>query len=224
MPAVPAAPPPFAFIMELGTWQAFNKILLGAEVDTSAFWCVVFGTPEPPVSPGKRKLPDFRAAGKPARKPARKPKTKAPADAAAVIELSSDGEYVPAPKRRQEVHARSRAQPRRDCARRVVIDLDNSGDEMEKVVAYDPYTGLNDDAPEEIFIRGVNSKGKICPCLWCGEVEDGCDDCMAFRHWIKSVCTIKCCMCPEVDIQGCCFQCDDEKRQAYKQWIVEDSE
>jgi hypothetical protein len=240
-PARPPSPPPFAFVMELGLWQEFNKILLGAEVDTGVFWTVVFGTPEPPVAkPGKRKLPDFgaagksprnpRAAGKSPRKPAGKGKAPAPAEQEC-IEIS-DGEYAPPPeaKRCRQVLT-PRAQPRRDCKKPVVIDLEKSDDEMEGVIAYERHDQKplddddSDDPPPEIYIRGINPKGKMCMCRWCGAQVEGCDDCIAFRHWMKSVCEIRCSECPESDIVQCCEECDGDKRFAYSQWLAgEESE
>ena len=64
-------------------------------------------------------------------------------------------------------------------------------------------------------------KRKMCRVLRCGEDEEGCNDCQAFRDWIRSARPLKCEQCPEDDIERCCPACDEEKREEYKQWLYE---
>ena len=244
-PAVVPAPPPFATCMRLDAWQEMNKAFFGAEVDTLTLWWVIF-PPTPRVSGGKRKLPNFGAAGKPP-KPARKTKNTASASASTgeVVELSSGDESVesvlaPKPKSRFRamVDARaaglvkppscgksprmpSRVQPPRECAQQAqqVIDLVTSDVDMEEEVPYEPHTGLDDEAPDEIFIRGVTDKRKTCRVKRCGEDEEGCNNCSAFRDWIRTAHPPQCEDCPEDEIESCCPACDGEKRDAYMQWL-----
>lgn len=247
--AVPA-PPPFATCMRLDAWQEMNKAFFGAEVDTLTLWWVIFSREPAAVEAGQRKrgrkLPDFGAAGKSPKppKPARKTKNTASASTGEVVELYSGDESVLAPKRlKSRFHAMvdaraagrvkppscgksprmpSRVQPPRECAQQAqqVIDLAHSDVDMEEEVPFQPHTGLDDDAPDEIFIRGVH-KRKMCRVKRCGEDEEGCNDCSAFRDWIKSAHPPQCEDCPEDEIESCCPACDGEKRDAYMQWLRE---
>ena len=244
--AVVPAPPPFAMCVRLDVWQEMHKAFFGAEINPLTLWWVIFTEPRVSSGKGKRKLPDFGAADKPpksARKPARKTKNTASASTGEVVELSSGDESVLAPKPKSRFHAMvdaraagrvkppscgksprmpSRVQPPRECAQQAqqVIDLAHSDVDMEEEVPFQPHTGLDDDAPDEIFIRGVH-KCKMCRVKRCGEDEEGCNDCSAFRDWIKSAHPPQCEDCPEDEIESCCPACDGEKRDAYMQWLRE---